>query len=226
MLPQDNTVQAESLRQMWVIFSWVGLAVAAIVYALIAWCVIRYRRRKSDVGFPAQFHRNVPLEITYTVIPLVLVCGLFAITYPAERHVEALAPRHDVVVDVTGFRWSWQFGYPELGVSVAGVSGAPPELALPVGSTALLRLTSVDVDHSFWVPAFLFKRDAIPGLSNTFDLTPTKIGTFRGACAEFCGLNHATMSFVVKVMSGADFSRWIRARGGHPSSGVAVGSAR
>ena len=83
---------------------------------------------------------------------------------------------------------------------------------LPVGETTRLNVTSVDVDHSFWVPDFLFKRDAIPGLRNVFAWTPTTIGTFRGECGEFCGLDHAVMSFSVKVVSADDFSRWVSAR--------------
>jgi cytochrome c oxidase subunit 2 len=209
------------MHGMWVVFFWVGIAVMAVVYGLIAWCVIRYRRRASDTAFPKQFRRNNAMEIVYTAIPLAMAAGLFALTYPAERRIEAIAPTQDVVVDVTGFRWSWRFDYPQLGVHVSGTPAAAPELVLPVDATTRFDVTSVDVDHSFWVPAFLFKRDAIPGLQNVFDWTPNRIGTFRGECGEFCGLDHAQMAFQVRVVSRADFARWVSAH-----KAVALGGAR
>ena len=161
------------------------------------------------------------LEIVYTVIPIVIVVALFAVSYPAERQVEAIAAQPGVVVNVTGFRWSWQFAYPQLGVSVTGAPNAPPEFALPIGETSRFNVTSVDVDHSFWVPAFLFKRDAIPGLANTFDWKPTKLGTYRGTCGEFCGLDHALMTFTLRVVSRSEFSRWIRQHHNVPTTTAA-----
>ncbi len=195
---------------MWVTFFWAGIGVAVVIYGLIGWCVIRYRRRAGDTGYPAQFRRNNTFEIVYTGVPILMVVGLFLITYAAERHVETIAQQQAVVVNVTGFRWSWRFEYPQLGVTVTGTPQASPQLVLPLGETTRLNVTSVDVDHSFWVPDFLFKRDAIPGFENVFDWTPNKLGTFRGECGEFCGLDHALMTFSVRVVSGAQFARWWR----------------
>jgi cytochrome c oxidase subunit 2 len=211
-LPLGATVQSHALRGMWTIFFWSGIGVAVIIYGLIGWCLLRYRKRPSDATFPVQFRRNSAWEIVYTGVPILMVIGLFMITYPAERHVETIAPRQAVVVNVTAFRWSWKFDYPELGASVAGTAHDPPIFEIPIDETARFNVTSVDVDHSFWVPAFLFKRDAIPGLQNVFDWTPTKLGDFRGECGEFCGLDHATMSFQLHVVTRSDFERWIAAR--------------
>jgi cytochrome c oxidase subunit 2 len=223
-LPLGGTVQSQSLRGMWIVFFWSGIFVAVVVYGLIAWCVLRYCKRPGDVAYPQQFRRNGRWEIFYTVVPIIMVVALFAISYPAERHVEAIAQQQGVVVDVTAFRWSWRFEYPQLGTTVIGTAQAPPEFELPIGETVRFNLTSVDVDHSFWVPDFLFKRDAIPGLENVFDWTPIKRGVFRGECAEFCGLDHALMSFTLKVVSRSDFDRWIRA---HPNAAVvSAGNAR
>ncbi len=216
MLPLGGTVQSQSLHDMWVIFFWAGVGVAIVVYGLIGWCILRYRRRSSDVAYPDQFRINKHWEIVYTAIPILMVIGLFLITYPSERHVETIAQQQAVVVNVTGFRWSWRFDYPQLDVSATGTPEAPPELVLPLGETARLNVTSVDVDHSFWVPAFLFKRDAIPGLQNVFDWTPKKLGTFRGECGEFCGLDHALMTFTVRVLTPADFRIWSRLHRGAP----------
>jgi len=208
-LPLGATVQSASLHDTWIVFFWVGIGVAAVVYGLIVWCVFRYRKRRGDEAFPEQFRQNTGMEIAYTVIPLLIVIGLFAITYRAERYVETIAQTQDVVVNVTGFRWSWRFEYPRLGISVIGSPKAPPELVLPLGETTRFNVHSVDVDHAFWVPDFLFKRDAIPGLENVFDWTPNKLGTFRGECGEFCGLDHAVMAFTVRVVAPNDFERWI-----------------
>lgn len=228
MLPSGGTVQSQSLHDMWVTFFWAGIGVALVVYGLIGWCVVRYRRRARDTAYPDQFRRNNTWEIIYTGIPILMVVGLFSITYASERHVETIAQSQSVVVDVTGFRWSWRFQYPQLDVSVTGTPQAPPELVLPLGETARLNVTSVDVDHSFWVPGFLFKRDAVPGLENVFDWTPTTLGTFRGECGEFCGLDHASMTFQVRVVPAAQFSTWVRTHRGLPLSAAApaTGSPR
>ncbi|GAC1567340.1 MAG: hypothetical protein NVS2B3_04960 [Vulcanimicrobiaceae bacterium] len=210
-LPSGATAQAVALHQMWAVFFWSGIGVAAVVYGLIAWCLIRYRKRTTDRELPVQFRRNDRMELVYTGVPILMVVALFFMSDAAERHVETIAAHEDVVVDVTGFRWSWRFEYPKLGVSVAGERGRPPEFVLPIDETTRLNVTSVDVDHSFWVPDFLFKRDAIPGLRNVFDWTPKKLGTYRGECGEFCGLDHATMSFAVRVVSHDAFVRWAAA---------------
>jgi cytochrome c oxidase subunit 2 len=220
-LPTGATLQAHEMHAVWVEFFWAGLGVAAVVYALIGWCLLRYRKKATDVDFPPQFRRNDKLEIFYTVVPVLMVCALFALTYAAERHVETIAGTQSVVVDVTAFRWGWRFDYPQLGVRVTGTSQVPPELVLPLDETTRFDVTSADVDHSFWVPAFLFKRDAIPGLRNVFDWTPSQTGTFRGECGEFCGLDHATMSFTVRVVPPAEFARWTRGR-----RAVALAAAR
>ena len=208
-LPAGVTDQARPLHQDWVVFFLSGLAVAAIVYALILYPLVRWRRR--DDTYPAQADRNVPLELTYTIIPLLIVAALFAFTYRNETIVEALSPAPDVTVDVTAFDWSWRFAYPAAHVDVIGTPQQPPELVLPVDETARIELRSADVNHAFWVPAFLFKRDAIAGMVNRFDLRPTRAGVYLGECAEFCGLQHADMRFTVRVVDRPTFQRWLAA---------------
>jgi cytochrome c oxidase subunit 2 len=134
------------------VFFWAGIGVAAVVYGLIAWCIVRYRKRAGDTAFPRQFRRNNKMEIVYTALPILMVGGLFAVTYPAERHVEAIAAAPQLVVNVTAFRRSWRFDYPQTGTSIVGTPSAPPELVLPLNETVRLNVTSVDVDHSFWQP--------------------------------------------------------------------------
>ena len=206
---QPPTVQAGELRSVWEVFVPAGIAVYVIVAGLIVWCTIAYRRRDPNVRQAAAFHENKPLEILWTVIPVLIVIGLFIKTYVVEAKVESIAPNPGEIVDVAAYRWSWRFTYPRHNVAVNGTLGAPPTLVLPVDETTQINLTSNDVIHEFWVPAFLFKRDAVPGRPTAFDLRPTRLGTYRGECGEFCGTFHAEMGFSVHVVSAADYARWL-----------------
>lgn len=202
------TLQAQTMERTWLVFGIAGAAVTAIVAGLIVWCLIAYRRRPDRRA--SEFRSNAVAPWFYVGVPLLLVIILFFVTYRDERIVETIDPHPDVRVQVQAFRWSWRFVYPGTTVAVTGTPQDPPVLELPLDQTVEIALTSVDVNHSFWVPAFLFKRDAIPGLRNVFDWHPTEIGTFRGECGEFCGLDHALMSFRVVVVPRADFERWLR----------------
>ncbi len=205
--PATATTQASVLASNWVLFSVAGLVVALIVWGLILFALLRWRRRGTSEALPPQFRTNNPLEIAWTVIPLLIVCALFVHTFRAEADVEALAPHPDVTVAVNAYRWGWTFAY-QGGPVVNGTADAPPQMVLPLGETTRIELTASDVNHAFWVPDFLFKRDAIPGHPNTFDLRPDKLGTYVGHCAEFCGLQHALMSFSVRVVPPAEYARW------------------
>lgn len=202
MLPTGDTMQAHHLHDVWMIFTWCGVFVYAVTGGLVLWAVFRYRRTrlgKTRAALPAFFRNNPPLEITYTLISLAMLCGLFATTYAAEHHVEELASSPALTANVTGFRWSWRFDYPTQRISVSGTPQRPPQLVLPL-----------DVNHAFWVPAFLFKRDALPGYVNHFDLTPSVLGVKPGECVEFCGLEHARMFFSVNIVSSREFAAWVR----------------
>jgi cytochrome c oxidase subunit 2 len=205
---QPASLQAEDLRGVWVIFLATALVVAAFVYALIFYSLFRWRDR-GQTKLPPQFKQNAPLEIIGVVIPLLIVIGLFYITYVREVANDALHANPYATVDVKAFRWSWTFSYPGHNVSITGTPQSPPELVLPANKLTQVNLYSADIDHSFWIPAFLFKRDALPGFPNHFDLTPNKIGVYPGNCSEFCGLDHALMTFTVRVVPAADFDRWL-----------------
>jgi cytochrome c oxidase subunit 2 len=214
-LPKGQTEQGGDISHLWTVFMTAGIVVAAIVYALIVWSVLRYRRRRSDDGeaLGRQFHANIPLEIVYTAIPVLIVIGLFSVSLRTEHGVDAVTPHPDVVLDAQAFSWGWRFSYPELGVNVVSAPSGPglpgPVIELPVDETTQVNLSSQDVIHAFWVPAFNFKRDAIPANPTSFDLTPQDQGEFRGVCAEFCGLNHAYMGFTVRVVDRATFEAWV-----------------
>ena len=186
-----------------------ALCVGLLVWGLIGWSLVRYRRgRRDEIG--SQRSYNIPLEVVYTAIPVVIVAVLFFFSLRTEREVTKLNAHPDVTVEVIGFQWQWQFRYPDEGITVTGASiGEPPELVLPIGETTRLHLVSRDVNHSFWVPRFLYKRDLIPGVRNDIDVHPTKAGSFAGRCAEFCGLDHWRMNFTVRVVTPAEYRAWL-----------------
>lgn len=208
--PKPASRQAEHTLALWQGTVIAALVVAAIVWSLIIWSVVRYRRSNDDV--PDQNPYNVPIEILYTVVPVVIVAGLFLFTMRTQTQTNRLSKRPDVTVEVIGFQWQWQFRYPDEGVTITGNSeGDPPQLVLPVGATVRLKLRAADVNHSFWVPRFLSKRDLIPGVRNQIDVHVTEPGRFVGRCAEFCGLDHWRMDFVARVVSEDEFQAWLAA---------------
>ena len=214
-MPRGSTEQGEEIFDLWQIFFWAGIAVALLVYGLIAWSLIRFRRRRreSNADLGLQFHANVPLEIIYTAIPVVIVIVLFTLSFGTEDRASWVSPTPDVVLRAEAFSWGWRFAFPDEGVEVVSepsAEGVPgPEILLPLGRTTRIELTSNDVVHAFWVADFLYKRDAIPGRVNVFDVTPTEIGTYHGVCSEFCGIHHAYMTFTVRVVDQSDFDAWI-----------------
>jgi len=192
----------------------VGIAMGVLVTGLILWSIIRYRRPRGagPNDLPAQTGANVTLEVLYTVLPLVLVAVLFVVTLGVQRTVTRRSAAPDLVVDVMGFQWGWRFGYPAQSISVVGDANRQPTLVVPVGADVRLRLVSADVIHSFFVPAFLVKRDLIPSVDNQIDVHPTALGRYRGFCAEFCGLDHWRMSFDVEVVTPDAFQAFVAAQ--------------
>lgn len=209
--PDPATSQGVDVLHLWRIMLYAGVAMGALVGGLILWPVVRYRRPQGVApgALPKQRSANVPLEVFYTVIPMVIVVVLFTLTMRTQDTITARSGTPDLGVEVTGFQWGWRFRYPAQGVTVAGDANRPPTLVLPVGAHVRLRLSAADVIHSFFVPAFLVKRDMIPGVDNALEVHPTTEGTFRGLCAEFCGLDHWRMTFDVRVVSPAEFQAFI-----------------
>jgi cytochrome c oxidase subunit 2 len=225
-LPKGVTSQSAQITSFWK-GSWLAaLGVGVLVWGLIGWCVVAYRRKKDDVGLPEQLRYNVPIEILYTVVPVFMVAVLFFYTARIETSEMDLSQKPDVTINVVAKQWDWDFNYIdartyETSTMVAlngqpGVAPTLPTLYLPVNKRVEFVLTSRDVIHSFWVPQFLRKLDVIPGKVNRFQVVPTEIGTFEGKCAELCGEYHSAMLFQVKVVSLADYQGHmaaLRARG-------------
>ena len=203
---RDATNHSERILSLWQ-GSWIAaLATGVVVWGLIVWSVIFHRRRKGETGLPPQTRYNLPIEVLYTVVPFIMIAVFFYFTARDEDRILEVSAEPDHTISVTGVQWSWQFSYDsDGGAMTTGTPGKPPTLVLPEGESVQFKLVSDDVIHSFWVPAFLFKMDVIPGQPNTFEITPTQQGTFKGKCAELCGQDHARMLFNVDVVSPSEF---------------------
>lgn len=207
-LPEPITKEGEIVQNLWD-GAWVAAwLVGLLTWFLIIFAAVAYRRRhRGDV--PKQLKYNIPIEILYTVVPLVMILGLFWFTVRDQSELLALKNDQQQTVNVVAFRWNWGFNYLDEDAYSVGTPNVPAELVLPVDEKVRFELTSPDVIHSFWVPDFLFKMDVIPGKTNAFELTPDTIGTFPGRCAELCGVDHSRMLFTLRVVSRADFDAYI-----------------
>jgi cytochrome c oxidase subunit 2 len=216
-LPPAVTEEGVRVTNLW-IGAWIALiAVGVLVIGLTVWCIAAYRRKKDDTELPVQLRYNVPIEILFTVVPIFMVVVFFYYTARDESALIDTSQEPDVTVNVIGKQWSWDFNYLEADVHEVGtqaiLTGEPgaeetiPTLYLPVDERIEFVLTSRDVAHSFWVPAFLQKMDLIPGRVNRFQVVPTEEGTFKGKCAELCGAYHSQMLFNVEVVPRAEYDQ-------------------
>jgi cytochrome c oxidase subunit II len=208
--------------------SWIAaFAVGIVVWGGIVWSVIFFRKRSNRV--PQQVRYNLPIEILYTVVPFIMIGVLFFFTARDENYIDSLPANPQVVVNVTGFQWSWEFQYPQYTVphseyrmvtelgqmwngDTPGNQAEFPTLVIPTGETIRFNLTSTDVVHSFWIVPFEFKRDVIPDHPNHFQVTATQTGTFTGRCTELCGVYHSRMLFTVRIVTPAQFRAWVSAQ--------------
>ncbi|MDQ3357659.1 MAG: cytochrome c oxidase subunit II [Actinomycetota bacterium] len=220
-LPEAVTESGPNVIDFWNATWIAALAVGVLVWGLILWCVVAYRRKKSDTGLPEQIRYNVPLEILYTVVPVLMMAVLFGKTVELQNELLDTEQEADVVVNVVGKQWSWDFNYVNEDVYITGTQaielsrgepGLPetlPTLVLPVDARVEFVLTARDVIHSFWVPQFLQKLDMLPGRVNVFQVTTTEEGSFTGKCAELCGAYHSQMLFEVDVVSQQEYDQHI-----------------
>ena len=221
-MPEPATKEGPIIQSLWN-GSWIAAwGVGLFTAGLMIWSIVAYRRRRIN-EVPEQTKYNIPIEVLYTLVPLVMVAGLFWFTARDQSEILTMDNNQSQTVNVVGFRWSWAFNYLDEDVYSIGmpvdsqmISEDPaiaeqqiPTLVLPVDEKVRFELTSPDVIHSFWVPSFLFKMDVIPGKTNAFELTPDKIGTFSGKCAELCGTYHSQMLFNVKVVERAEFNEYV-----------------
>jgi cytochrome c oxidase subunit II len=218
--PLGITTQAHAIRGLWTWSILAALIVGAMVWGLIFWACIVYRRRDGEL--PRQTKYNLPIEALYTVVPFIIVAVLFYYTVVTQNIVTTTTPTADARVSVTAFKWNWKFSYDQVRdprtdqpVYTVGSSNEIPVLVVPVNENVRFQVNSNDVIHSFWVPDTLFKRDVFPAASKNqnpvFQLRPEVEGSYVGRCAELCGTYHSQMNFEMRVVSASDFQRYLQA---------------
>jgi cytochrome c oxidase subunit 2 len=222
--PPAITDRGAEIRKLYDLVFGLAAVIFFVVEGLIVWTVIRYRRRPGDDELPPQTHGNAVAEVVWTVVPTLIVAILFVASWATLNTVEATSPQPGMKVRAVAAQFLWSFDYlpddydpvtnkdakPLL--SITTPEGPDGGLTLPVGRSIHMYLQSPDVIHAFYVPQFLFKRDVVPGRTNSFEFTINEKdagGTFHGQCAELCGAGHNQMHFDVHTMEGAAFDTWL-----------------
>jgi cytochrome c oxidase subunit 2 len=201
LLPAAASEEAVTIDSLFKLEMGVIAFLFSLIVVMVLYSVIVFRRRAGDTGDGPHHHGNGRLEIIWTVIPLFTV--LYFSVLGVQRLQEITRPEPDeIVVDVTSLQFAWQFTYPDQGIT-------SPELNLPRGRQVVFRLQSRDVIHSFWVPEFRVKQDAVPGMITELRVKPTEAGQYKVRCAELCGTSHYAMLATVNVMEPADFDAWL-----------------
>jgi cytochrome c oxidase subunit 2 len=203
VMPIEASAQSLPVDWMWnldmaVISFLFSLIMVPLIYALVV-----FRRKKGDTGDAHSGPENPTLEMTWTVIPLVIVT-VFAYLGAYSLGETRIAAPNALEINVTAHQWDWSFDYPEGFTS--------NELHLPVNRQVVLKMQSLDVIHSFWVPEFRIKQDVVPGRTTDYRITPILIGNYKVRCAELCGASHAYMVRPVIVSTQADYDAWVQAQ--------------
>jgi len=192
--------------------SWIaGGVVGVFTLILILWPAVFHRAKASKGEFPKQTQYNVPVEVAYTIIPFIIVAVLFYFTAVKQNEIVERTTTYAHEITVDGFQWSWQFGYPEAGPKalVTGTPANPPTLVVPLGEKVRYTITSNDVVHGFWVPAFMIQMQNLPGVTNSLEFTANKLGSYPGRCNILCGRNHSQMLFTVKVVTPTEYKAYL-----------------
>jgi cytochrome c oxidase subunit 2 len=212
LIPWMPNAASKEAGRIWFTYwfaTWICLGIFAIVAAVLVYALLKFRVREGDLSDGPPVHGHTTLEIVWTAVPFVLVTAI-AIVSAIVLAENGNAGKDPLVVKVTAQQFAWRFTYPN-GKSF-GV------LRLPKDRHVKLRLTSYDVIHSFWVPQFGQKQDAVPGQTFSLVITPTKVGTYPLVCTELCGLGHSLMRSTAIVMSPAGYGRWYRSAGAAPAA--------
>jgi cytochrome c oxidase subunit 2 len=194
---------------IWPTYLWIGVGVAVVVFSAVGFALVRYRARPGRK--PSRRAERNAVEIGVAALITAIVAFLVFTTFHTEAKEDDSSRPGAVKIDVDAFQWGWKFTYPGEGVTVIGNSNHEPNFAVPGGRPVSFTLTSSDVIHAFWVPGQRFKRAAIPGRVNHFDMEFDDRGREQGLCSEFCGLRHSAMRFGVWVLSPESYERWLAA---------------
>lgn len=199
----STSAQADDINRLFIIFMAIAAVILAIVIFMVIGGAIRYRSGKNP-GIPRQISGNKGLELTWTIIPFIIVIVLFFMSLRAMKQIdEPVKEGHKPDIVIIAHQWWWEMRYPGHDVVTAN------ELHIPVGKKLLMHIKSADVIHSWWVPALGRKIDAIPGRTNKGWIESDSAGVFQGTCSEFCGMEHAWMRISVIAESESDYEQWL-----------------
>jgi cytochrome c oxidase subunit 2 len=202
--PENAAGSAGKIDTLYDVLLICSVPVFVLVMTIAIYSVVRFRAKPGDMGDGPPIHGNTRLEIIWVTIPFIMVTALAIYGWIVLDDLEA-KQKNEMVVKVTGQQFTWSFEYPSEKVS-------SPELVLPVDRPIEFRVQTKDVIHSFWVPQFRLKSDAVPGLTTTIRLTPDKPGRYEVVCAELCGIGHSTMRQFVRVLPASEFDSWVSKR--------------
>ena len=204
--PTQASTQASTIDQLYDVLIITSVPIFVVVTAVIAFCVWRFRVRPGEEGTDGPpIHGNTGLEVVWTAIPAVLLVALCTYAFVALRDIEE-AKADERRIQVTAQQFAWSFAYPN---PAGGEPIVSNELYLVKDEPVLFDIRALDVIHSFWVPEFRMKRDAVPGITTQLRVTPDRLGTYPVVCAELCGLGHAFMRQNANVVSRQDFDAWM-----------------
>lgn len=204
LMPVAASAQAREIDWMWKLMEIAMSFLLALIVVPMLYSLVVFRRKKGDTTDAAHIEGNTRLEITWTVIPLIVVVA-FSVLGAGNLANTVRPSANAMVVKVTGFQWGWKFDYPDYGISTT-------ELYVPVNQALDLKMQSTDVIHSFWVPEFRVKQDLVPGRVTELRITPTVIDKYKVRCAELCGTSHYRMEQPVVVVDEAAFMSWVAER--------------
>ena len=216
--PIAVTTEGAQIRDLYTVIFLIAVAIFLVVEGLIIWTVIRYRRKPGDESLPPQIHGNNIAEFVWTVVPTLIVIFMFIVSWQTLNAVDTNASNAQTTkIRAVAGQFQWQFDYLDQNDKILYTELLPlvsqgGGMMVPAGRAVQLSLVSHDVIHAFYVPQFLFKRDVVPGRTNQFDFTvdASDAGqTFRGQCAELCGIGHSIMLFEVKALAPQDFDSWL-----------------
>jgi cytochrome c oxidase subunit 2 len=217
--PDPISEQGRQMYSLWIGAVVTALLVGFLVWGLIFWCVIRYRKRGDEL--PVQTRYNLPIELIYTAAPFLIIAVLFYYTAVVETSVTRVKDNPAVTVQVIASKWNWKFRYVDEDakgpdgqpLSTVGSADYIPVLVVPTHERVRFVENSTDVIHSFWVPDLLFKRDVFPGnVTNKFEVTIDKEGSYVGRCAELCGTYHSMMNFELRAVTPEQYAQFIAAK--------------
>ncbi len=215
LMPEAAAERADIVDQLFRVMIGIAAVIFLLVEGALIYAVFRFRAKEGDVSDAVPSHGNLGLEIVWTLIPAVIVVVIGVYAFQVLAAIEAPSS-NEMIVEVTGRQFAWEFRYPEQDLT----SG---ELHLVVNRPTRFEITSADVIHSFWIPAFRAKRDATPGQISELVVTPNREGVYAARCAELCGAGHADMVTQVVVESEEEFNAWVEDLGSLPDDPTEAG---